>query len=133
MTSATLAENGHHVLCVDIEEAKINSLYDGIVPFYEPRLEEILKSNIAGGRLNFSSEVSAGISHGQVIFIAVGTPPLEDGSADLSAVLAIANLIGKHMSEPKIVVNKSTVPVGTSKVVQAAISGELLSSVVFHF
>ena len=74
VTAATLAENGHNVLCVDIDESKITSLRDGRVPFYEPRLEEILKSNIAGERLKFSTEITDGISHGQVIFITVGTP-----------------------------------------------------------
>ena len=134
VTAATLAENGHNVLCVDIDESKINSLRSGRVPFYEPRLEEVIKSNIAGERLSFSSEVPDGISHGQVIFIAVGTPPLSDGSADLCAVVTIATSIGQHMSEPKIVVDKSTVPVGTSNVVKAAISRELLSrNVDFEF
>ena len=135
VTAATLAENGHNVICVDIDQSKITSLSSGKVPFYEPRLEEILKSNIAGERLLFSTEVTDGISHGQVIFIAVGTPPLEDGSADLSAVLAIAASIGQHMSESKIIVDKSTVPVGTSKVVIAEIARELLSrnvDIEFH-
>ena len=127
VTAATLAENGHNVLCVDIDDSKITSLQKGTVPFYEPRLEEILRHNIAGKRLTFSADTANGVSHGQVIFIAVGTPPLEDGSADLNAVFAIAGAIGKFMSEPKIVVNKSTVPIGTSNAVKAEIARQLLS------
>lgn len=123
--AACLSEVGHNVLCVDIDEAKINKLKDGDIPIYEPGLESIVKDNIAAGRLNFTTEVEAGVKHGKVQFIAVGTPSNGDGSADLKYVLGVAATIGQHMQDHKIVVNKSTVPVGTADNVKATIQKAL--------
>ncbi len=119
VTGACLAEVGNDVLCVDIDPAKIAMLNEGGIPIYEPGLEKIVHHNAASGRLNFTTDVAAGVAHGLFQFIAVGTPPDEDGSADLQYVLAVARSIGEHMGEYRIIVNKSTVPVGTADKVRA--------------
>ncbi|MBA3326319.1 MAG: UDP-glucose/GDP-mannose dehydrogenase family protein [Rhodobacteraceae bacterium] len=116
---AVLAEVGHEVLCVDVDEAKVAGLKAGRIPIYEPGLEDLVKKTHAEGRLNFTTDAAAGVAHGRVQVIAVGTPPDEDGSADLSYVLAVAGAIAEHMTAPKVVVTKSTVPVGTADRVRA--------------
>lgn len=125
VTGTCLAEVGHDVVCVDIDQAKVNGLERGIIPIYEPGLEPMVKANHAAGRLAFTTDATTAITHGQVVFIAVGTPPDEDGSADLQYVLAVARTIGRHLAQPTVVVNKSTVPVGTADKVRAAIAEEL--------
>ena len=114
VTGACLAEAGNHVMCIDVDPDKIRLLDGGGVPIYEPGLDELLRTNRAAGRLEFSTDAAAGVAHGLFQFIAVGTPPDEDGSADLQHVLAVAETIGRHMDEYRIVVDKSTVPVGTA-------------------
>jgi len=125
VTGTCLAEVGHDVVCVDIDQAKVDGLERGIIPIYEPGLEPLVKANHAAGRLVFTTDASKAIEHGEVICIAVGTPPDEDGSADLQYVLAVARTIGRHLQVPTVVVNKSTVPVGTADKVRAAIAEEL--------
>lgn len=125
VTGTCLAEVGHDVVCVDIDQAKVDGLERGIIPIYEPGLEPMVKANHASGRLAFTTDAAKAIGHGEVIFIAVGTPPDEDGSADLQYVLAVARTIGRHLARPTVVVNKSTVPVGTADKVGAAIAEEL--------
>jgi len=125
VTGTCLAEVGHQVICVDIDQAKVDGLNNGIIPIYEPGLEPMVKANHAASRLTFTSDAAAAIAHGQVIFIAVGTPPDEDGSADLQYVLAVARTIGRHITVPVVVVNKSTVPVGTADKVREAIAQAL--------
>lgn len=122
VTGTCLADVGHQVVCVDIDQAKVDGLNRGVIPIYEPGLEPMVKSNHAALRLAFTSDAASAVTHGQVIFIAVGTPPDEDGSADLQYVLAVARTIGQHMTVPTVVVNKSTVPVGTADKVRAAIA-----------
>ena len=116
---SVLAEVGHDVLCVDVDAAKVEGLKAGRIPIYEPGLEEMVKKNHAEGRLMFTTDAAEGVAHGRIQFIAVGTPPDEDGSADLKYVLAVAATIAAHMAEPKVVVTKSTVPVGTADKVRA--------------
>ncbi len=116
------AETGHSVVCVDKDEAKIEALNAGEVPIYEPRLSELIKRNTKKGRLTFSTDLPAGVARAEVVFIAVGTPQDEDGSADLSHVLAVAREIGDALTGPMIVATKSTVPVGTGAKVKAAIA-----------
>ncbi|GAA5072777.1 UDP-glucose dehydrogenase family protein [Lysobacter panacisoli] len=125
VTGTCLADVGHDVVCVDIDQAKVDGLNNGVIPIYEPGLEPMVKANHAVGRLSFTSDAPSAIAHGDVIFIAVGTPPDEDGSADLKYVLAVARTIGQHLERPAVVVNKSTVPVGTADKVRATIAGEL--------
>jgi UDPglucose 6-dehydrogenase len=125
VTGACLAEVGNHVLCLDVDEAKIKALRDGQIPIYEPGLEEMVQRNFAAGRLSFSTDIEAAVEHGLVQFIAVGTPPDEDGSADLQYVLAVAKNIGRYMSDDKVVVDKSTVPVGTADRVKQAVGAAL--------
>ncbi len=125
VTGACLADLGNHVFCLDVDQAKIDLLNSGGVPIYEPGLKEVIERNVEAGRLTFSTDVAASVAHGSVQFIAVGTPPDEDGSADLQYVLAAAHNIGRHMSDFKVVVDKSTVPVGTADKVSAAINQEL--------
>lgn len=122
VTGTCLAEVGHEVVCVDIDVAKIDGLRNGIIPIYEPGLEPMVKANFASGRLDFTTDAASAIAHGDVIFIAVGTPPDEDGSADLQYVLAVAKTIGTHLQKPAVIVDKSTVPVGTADKVRAAIA-----------
>ncbi|SEA09701.1 UDP-glucose dehydrogenase family protein [Microbulbifer marinus] len=123
--AAVLAEAGHKVFCIDIDKDKIEALKQGQVPIYEPGLEPLVERNLATENLQFTTDAKTGVDHGEIIFIAVGTPPDEDGSADLRHVLTVARTIAEHMSEPKIVVNKSTVPVGTADKVHEAIETEL--------
>jgi UDPglucose 6-dehydrogenase len=125
VTGTCLAEVGHDVICVDIDAAKVQGLDNGVIPIYEPGLEPMVKANHAAGRLRFTTDAASAIEHGDVIFIAVGTPPDEDGSADLKYVLAVARTIGQHVQRAVVVVNKSTVPVGTADKVRAAIAQEL--------
>ena len=115
------AESGNTVTCIDIDEEKVRRLRDGIVPIYEPGLEELLKRNVNDGRLHFTTQFEEGIPDAQVVFIAVGTPPDEDGSADLRHVLAAARSIGENLSDYTVIVDKSTVPVGTARKVQKAV------------
>ncbi|SIQ86829.1 UDP-glucose dehydrogenase family protein [Solilutibacter tolerans] len=125
VTGTCLAEVGHQVVCVDVDAAKVRGLEEGVVPIYEPGLTPMVKANHAAGRLRFTTDAADALDFGEVIFIAVGTPPDEDGSADLQYVLAVARSIGEHMQRPSVVVNKSTVPVGTADKVRAAISEAL--------
>jgi UDPglucose 6-dehydrogenase len=111
---AVLADAGHDVVCIDIDEGKIENLKNGMIPIYEPGLSQIVEHNYKNGRLRFSTDAKSGVEHGEIQFIAVGTPPDEDGSADLQYVLAVAENIAQYMESPKIIVNKSTVPVGTA-------------------
>ncbi|MEP6702300.1 MAG: UDP-glucose/GDP-mannose dehydrogenase family protein, partial [Betaproteobacteria bacterium] len=125
VTGTCLAEVGNDVLCLDVDAAKIAMLNAGGVPIYEPGLEALIRKNVEAGRLRFTTDVAAGVDHGVLQFIAVGTPSDEDGSADLKHVLAAARNIGRAMSGYKVVIDKSTVPVGTADKVHAAISEEL--------
>ncbi len=125
VSGTCLAEVGHRVVCVDIDQAKIDGLGRGVVPIYEPGLEPMVRANHAAGRLSFTTDAAAAVASAEVIFIAVGTPPDEDGSADLQYVLAVATTIGRHLRAPAIVVDKSTVPVGTADRVRATIADEL--------
>ncbi|MGM8227463.1 UDP-glucose dehydrogenase family protein [Cellvibrio sp. ARAG 10.3] len=119
---AVLAEVGHQVMCIDVDPAKVERLKLGQIPIYEPGLESLVKENHAAGRLNFTTDAAEGVKHGEVQFIAVGTPPDEDGSADLKYVLAVASTIAEHMESHQIVIDKSTVPVGTADKVKARIT-----------
>jgi UDPglucose 6-dehydrogenase len=125
VTGACMAETGNHVVCVDIGQEKIDRLNAGEVPIYEPGLSDYIKRNREAGRLEFTTDVEYGVRHGLFQFIAVGTPPDEDGSADLKHVLTVASSIGKNIDEYRIVVNKSTVPVGTADRVKEAIQAEI--------
>jgi len=127
---ACLAETGNHVICADIDKAKIKSLNKGKSPIYEPRLESLLNHNISENRLSFTTDVGACVEHAEVVFIAVGTPPGENGSADLQHVLAVAETIGKHLNDEKIIITKSTVPVGTAVQVREVV--ERFTSQQFH-
>ena len=124
VAGACLAETGNDVICADVDPRKIARLRANDVPIYEPGLEQLVARNQAEGRLRFSTDVGAAVEHGKVVFIAVGTPPGGDGSADLQHVLSVARTIGQHMNESKVVVTKSTVPVGTAEKVRAAIRSE---------
>ncbi len=121
VTGACLADVGNDVLCIDIDADKINKLNQGIIPIYEPGLEAVVQTNHEAGRLKFSTDVAEGVKHGLFQFIAVGTPPDEDGSSDLQYVLAVAEIIGSHMQDYKFIVDKSTVPVGTADKVRAKV------------
>ena len=112
-------------MCLDVDAAKIERLRQGDIPIYEPGLEPLVKRNAQAGRLRFTTDVAQSVAHGQVQFIAVGTPPDEDGSADLQHVISAARAIGQHMQDYRLVVNKSTVPVGTAGKVKTAIQAEL--------
>ncbi|MGJ7490386.1 UDP-glucose dehydrogenase family protein [Variovorax sp. ZT4R33] len=125
VTGACLADIGNHVFCLDVDPRKIAILQEGGIPIYEPGLEGVVQSNVEAGRLDFSTDIEASVAHGDIQFIAVGTPPDEDGSADLQYVLAAARNIGRYMENFKVVVDKSTVPVGTADKVSAAIQEEL--------
>jgi UDPglucose 6-dehydrogenase len=125
VTGTCLAEVGNDVICVDVDAAKVSGLERGEVPIFEPGLAELVQANRISGRLRFSTDAAAAIAHGQIVFIAVGTPADEDGSADLSHVLDVARAIGRSIDRYCVVVNKSTVPVGTSDKVRAAITVEL--------
>ncbi len=132
VTGACLADSGHEVLCVDVDESKIAKIRAGVMPIHEPGLEPIVRANVDAGRLAFSLSAEEGIAFGEVIMIAVGTPPDEDGSADLRHVLAVARSIGRHLDGYRVVVDKSTVPVGTGDRVAAAIEEELRARGVSH-
>ena len=125
VSGACLADVGNSVLCLDLDSRKVDILNSGGIPIYEPGLKEIVTNNVAAGRLRFTTDVAEGVAWGDVQMIAVGTPPGEDGSADLQYVLSAARNIGKHMTSKKIVVDKSTVPVGTADKVRLAIADEL--------
>jgi UDPglucose 6-dehydrogenase len=125
VTGACLADVGHHVLCMDVDHGKIEKLKNGQIPIYEPGLESIVKHTVEAGRLSFTTDTEEAVGHGTLQFIAVGTPPDEDGSADLQYVTAVARSIGEHMTEYKVVVDKSTVPVGTGDKVKAAVRAGL--------
>lgn len=125
VTGTCLADVGNDVLCVDVDAAKIDGLNQGEMPIFEPGLEELVRTNTAAGRLKFTTDAKSAVQFGEIQFIAVGTPPDEDGSADLKYVLAVARTIGEHMTAAKIVVNKSTVPVGTADKVSAQINAAL--------
>jgi UDPglucose 6-dehydrogenase len=123
--AAVMAEVGHDVVCIDIDQSKVDQLKQGNIPIFEPGLTPLVKSNYDAGRVDFTTDAARGIAHGEVIFIAVGTPPDEDGSADLKYVLAVAETIATHMASHKVVINKSTVPVGTADKVKAKIAHTL--------
>ena len=125
VTGACLAESGSDVTCVDINEKKIENLKQGILPIYEPGLDKLVERNFKKKRLNFTTQLSEAIAGVKVVFIAVGTPPAEDGTADLQYALQVATEIGRNMNGYLVVVTKSTVPVGTSMKVKAAITEEL--------
>lgn len=123
--AAVLAEVGHEVYCVDVNEQRVTDLTNGIMPIYEAGLEQLVNGNYQAGRLHFTTDAKAGVEHGEVQFIAVGTPPEEDGSADLQYVLAVADTIGRYMNTAKVIIDKSTVPVGTADKVNATIAEKL--------
>ena len=125
VSGACLADMGNQVLCIDVDAAKVKALNAGQVPIHEPGLAPVVKRNRDAGRLSFTTDMAAGVAHGVLQLIAVGTPPGEDGSADLQHVLDAACAIGQHMDEYRVVVDKSTVPVGTADKVKAAIAKEL--------
>ena len=134
VSGACLAELGNEVMCLDVDKAKIDMLKRGEIPIYEPGLDALVKRNAAAGRLHFTTDFAESAKHGEVQFIAVGTPPDEDGSADLQYVLAAARNIGRYMDGYRVVVDKSTVPVGTAEKVRAAIAEELATrGVSFEF
>jgi len=130
VAGACLAETGNDVVCADVDAGKVERLKRGEIPIYEPGLEPMVRRNLEDGRLAFTTDLAVAVRHGRVIFIAVGTPPGEDGSADLRHVLEVARTIGRHMDAPKVVVTKSTVPVGTAERVRAAVRAE--TSIPFH-
>jgi len=135
VSGAGLSEVGHHVLCMDIDEERIEGLRNGVIPIFEPGLESMLKENAEQGRLEFTTSLAQAIDFADVLFIAVGTPPGEDGSADLSHVLSVASGIGEHLERPLLVVVKSTVPVGTCDRVRDAIEVTLTQrgkNIEFH-
>ena len=125
VTGACLAEVGHDVVCVDVDAARVAGLCRGVVPIHEPGLAPLVAANHAAGRLRFTTDAAPAVAHAEIVLIAVGTPPDEDGSADLQHVLQVARTIGRHLERPLLVVDKSTVPVGTADRVRAAIAGEL--------
>ncbi len=125
VTGACMAEMGNHVVCYDIDEAKIATLNNGDMPIYEPGLDAYIQRNREAGRLEFTTDVAHAVGHGLFQMVAVGTPPDEDGSADLKHVRAVAHSIGEHMNDYRIVVDKSTVPVGTADMVKAEIQSAL--------
>lgn len=125
VTGSCLAEVGHNVFCIDVDQNKIDNLKKGVLPIWEPGLENIVERNVSEGRLHFTTDAAQAIEHGEIQIIAVGTPPSEDGSADLQHVLKVAETIAKNMQTYKVVVNKSTVPVGSAKKVQAQIEKTL--------
>ena len=125
VTGACLADAGNHVVCVDVDERKVEMLKRGELPIHEPGLDAVVKRNFDAGRLSFTTDAKEGVEHGLFQLIAVGTPPDEDGSADLRYVLAVARTIGQHMTDYKVVITKSTVPVGTADKVRDAVGQSL--------
>jgi len=132
VTGACLADFGLDVLCMDIDEKKISALKNGKIPIYEPELDDVVIRNLTNQRLSFTTDMKEAVASSSVIFIAVGTPPKDDGSADLQYVLAVASEIGRHLDKYTVVVNKSTVPVGTGKLVKQTIASELCKRGVSH-
>src|SRR5580700_7145069 len=130
VTGACLADAGNHVICIDVDAAKIERLKAGEVPIHEPGLEALIRRNAEAGRLEFTTDVVRGVDHGLYQLIAVGTPPGEDGSADLTHVLAVARSIGTHLSRYCVVITKSTVPVGTADKVHAEMTRTLAGRAV---
>lgn len=122
---AILAEVGHDVVCVDVDERKVADLKNGIIPIYEPGLTPLVQQNFKEGRLKFTTDAAEGVAHAELQFIAVGTPPDEDGSADLKYVLSVADTIARHMDSPKVIIDKSTVPVGTADRVREVVRARL--------
>ena len=125
VSGTCLAEMGNHVVCLDVDAAKIRILQEGGIPIHEPGLQEMVTRNRAAGRLQFTTDIAAAVNHGTLQFIGVGTPPDEDGSADLQYVLEAARNVGRHMTDYKVIIDKSTVPVGTGSRVKAAVAEEL--------
>jgi UDPglucose 6-dehydrogenase len=125
VTGACLAEVGHNVMCIDVDQAKIDKLRAGVIPIWEPGLDAIVARNVQEGRLHFTTDAKQAVQHGLVQFNAVGTPPDEDGGADMQYVLAVAQSIASHMTDYRVIVNKSTVPVGTAEKVAATVQAEL--------
>jgi UDPglucose 6-dehydrogenase len=125
VTGACMADMGNEVLCLDVDQGKIDRLRQGILPIHEPGLEPVVRRNAEAGRLSFTTDARAAAEFGVVQMIAVGTPPDEDGSADLQYVLAAARNVGRHMPDYRVIVDKSTVPVGTADLVEAAVREEL--------
>ncbi len=125
VSGTCLAELGNDVVCLDVDAAKIQVLLEGGIPIYEPGLQDLVRRNVAAGRLHFTTDVEKAVHHGTIQFIAVGTPPDEDGSADLQYVVAAARNIGRYMTDYKVIVDKSTVPVGTGDKVKTAVAAEL--------
>src|SRR5271168_2781063 len=125
VTGACLADAGNHVVCMDVDQRKVAMLMHGEIPIHEPGLDAVVKRNFGAGRLRFTTEAKEAVDHGQFQLIAVGTPPDEDGSADLRSVLAVARTIGTNMTEYKVVITKSTVPVGTADKVHDAVAESL--------
>jgi len=115
VTAACLSDMGNSVVCVDVDDSRVAMLRQGQIPIHEPGLSELVTRNAAAGRLNFTTDAAQATLHGTIVFIAVGTPSAEDGSADLAHVLAVARTVGRHMQDYKVVVDKSTVPVGTAE------------------
>lgn len=135
VTGACFAEMGNDVLCVDVDADKVARLQAGRIPIYEPGLESMVKANSALGQLSFTTDLDQGVDHGEIIFVAVGTPSDEDGSADLQYVLSVANSIGQRMISEKVIVDKSTVPVGTADQVHATVAAALAqrdADIPFH-
>ncbi len=132
VTGACLADAGNHVFCLDLDARKVATLNAGGVPIHEPGLEPLVARNRKAGRMVFSTDVAAGVAHGELQLIAVGTPQDEDGSADMRHVVAAAGAIGRYMDGYRIVVTKSTVPVGTADRVREAIAAELAGRKVAH-
>ncbi|MCP3666486.1 MAG: UDP-glucose/GDP-mannose dehydrogenase family protein [Gammaproteobacteria bacterium] len=133
--AAVLADVGHHVMCVDVDQDKVDNLKNGIIPIYEPGLTPLVEENYKAGRLEFTTDAKAGVDFGEIQFIAVGTPPDEDGSADLQYVLTVAETIATHMTDAKVIVDKSTVPVGTADKVKAKVAENLQQrgeNIAFH-
>ena len=131
VSAACLAEVGHDVMCMDVDPVKIENLNAGIIPIWEPGLAAVVDRNVKDGRLHFTTDAAQAVQHGQVQFIAVGTPPDEDGAADLQYVLAVAETIATHMSGYCVIVNKATVPVGTADKVKAVVQAVLSSRLLF--
>jgi UDPglucose 6-dehydrogenase len=125
VTGTCFADVGNQVLCVDKDQSKIDMLLGGNIPIFEPGLERLVKSTVAQDRLKFICDITKAVEHAEIIFIAVGTPPDEDGSADLSHVLAVAESIGQNLNDYRVIVTKSTVPVGTAEKVRKAIQEQL--------
>lgn len=125
VAGACLADFGHEVICMDVDKKKIEDLKNGIMPIYEPGLDDIVERNVRYERLSFTTDIDHTVKNSDVLFIAVGTPPKDDGSADLQYVLAVASDIGKHMDKYKVIVDKSTVPVGTGQLVKKTVKDEL--------